>query len=204
MPRPDLSQLADLNLQSAAKMSAKRYTYLEPILKRTVEKETELLFKYINSRAVNVAANPFKFYSKKPWPALSKNYVKRKKHANFWYYKGKLQNFFDQASPARYFGRVDVQVSGLRRGINPAQNISIKVTPWPNQHPSFPTEIYNRLFAKRKIKSGKIDTEGQSIYNYVSNEDQRPILSPAMRMLMNYRINRVIRKTIVEVLSGKR
>lgn len=70
--------------------------------------------------------------------------------------------------------------------------------PFPRTNINVPVEIYNRLFGRRKVLSGAAAVLG----TYVSNNDMRPIISPAMRQLINYSIKRKVTRTIKEVLQN--
>lgn len=197
-----LNDLGNVILNSIEKITLKRYSRLKPKLQEVVSKESEKFFKYVDSKVTGVHSNPFHFYSSSPWPDLSPKYVryKKRKHrsSGFWSNKKKLHNWFQSASPAEVFGNPYIDIRNYNPTATGLQWANIRIEPFPRKKINLPTEIYNRLFGKRKIKSGAAAVLG----TYVSNDDIRPIISPAMRQLINYSIKRKVVKTIKETLSN--
>lgn len=194
-----LENIGNAILERNQVLTLKRYALLKPALAKAVREESEKLFKFIAEKAVNVQANPFKFYSKKQWPALSKSTIRKKKHSNFWYDSGTLKNWLLSTSPASVYGNPFIDIKGASNFARGRQRVVIEVNPFPKTNLALPDQIYYRLFARKKVKSG---TGQQIMTQFISNEEQRPIESPAKRQLINYRINRKVDKVIREVLNG--
>lgn len=200
----ELSELGNVIVNSVEKITLKRFSRLKPRLQEVVRKESERYFKYLDEKVVGVHANPFHFYNKQPWPALSEKYVKykKKKHrsSGFWSNKKKkgLHNWLQSASPTEVFGQPYIDIRNFNPTATGLQWANIRVEPFPRTNINVPVEIYNRLFGRRKVLSGAAAVLG----TYVSNNDMRPIISPAMRQLINYSIKRKVTRTIKEVLQN--
>lgn len=194
--------MGNINMLALEKLTLKRYANLKPRLQEAVKQESEKYFKYLREKVIGVKANPFKFYSSKPWPDLKPDYVryKKKKHRNsgFWSNKKVLDKWLNQASPAGVFGDPYIDIRSYNPSARGLQWMNIKIEPFPRTQINLPVNIYNRLFGRRKVKSG----EGAVLKTYVSNDEMRPIISPAMRQLVNYTIKRRVRKVIKEVLTN--
>lgn len=190
----DLSSLADRNLEVIQVTTMKRYNAMSPEIKKVVEREANLLFKYIADKAVNVSANPYGLYSKKPWRALDKSYAKRKGTTNFWYNTGRLENWLRTTEPSSIFGKPVVRLGAFSRWARGKQRMSIIVNPFPKERVVLDDDIYNRLYAPKHVKLNG------SVKN-IPNEEDRPIISPALLMLTRRKINRAVTKVIKETLS---
>lgn len=202
----ELSELGNVIVNSVEKITLKRFSRLKPRLQEVVRKESERYFKYLDEKVVGVPANPFHFYNKQPWPALSEKYVKykKKKHrsSGFWSNtktrKESLHTWLQSASPTEVFGQPYIDIRNFNPTATGLQWANIRVEPFPRTNINVPVEIYNRLFGRRKVLSGAAAVLG----TYVSNNDMRPIISPAMRQLINYSIKRKVTRTIKEVLQN--
>lgn len=198
----ELFELGNVIVNSVEKITLKRFSRLKPRLQEVVRKESERYFKYLDEKVVGVHANPFHFYNKQPWPALSEKYVKykKKKHrsSGFWSNKKVLHNWLQSASPTEVFGQPYIDIRNFNPTATGLQWANIRVEPFPRTNINVPVEIYNRLFGRRKVLSGAAAVLG----TYVSNNDMRPIISPAMRQLINYSIKRKVTRTIKEVLQN--
>lgn len=200
MPRKyeDLSTLAERNLDKVQVTTLKRYNEMAPLIRQAVEEESERLYQYIAGRAINVQANPYKLYSKKAWRPLNKRYAKRKGHSNFWYKTGLLERWLRSKKPSSVYGKPRVELQKFNRFARGLQRLTLRIIPYPKENISIEEKVYNRLYAQKKVKLGNSLT-------FISNEDDRPIVSPAKKLLIRYRINRTVSKTVKEILSyGKK
>ena len=198
----ELSELGNVIINSVEKITLKRFSRLKPRLQEVVRKESERYFKYLDEKVVGVHANPFHFYNKQPWPALSEKYVKykKKKHrsSGFWSNKKVLHNWLQSASPTEVFGQPYIDIRNFNPTATGLQWATIRVAPFPRTHINVPVEIYNRLFGIRKVFSVAAAVLGTS----VSNNVMRPIISPALRQGINYSVKGKVTKNIKEVLKN--
>lgn len=194
MRRVELEKLPQYHLDYLGRFAQRKLDLFIKHIPAVVEKESEKLFSYMNEKAIGVKQNPFKQFSGAAWPALGTSYAQKKakegKNQGFWAYKGKLGTFLNSKSPKRYYKAPAIKVRGFKKGFRGNQRLDIEIIPWPNQNPSFPNDIYNRLFAKRKGSK-------------LSNEDLRPIENPAKQYILSYRIVAKVRKEIKAIAGGK-
>lgn len=197
-----LSDLGNVVVDTVEKVTLKRFSRLKPRLQEVVRKDAERFFKYTDKLVMGVHANPFHFYSKGPWPALNEKYVKYKKRkhrsSGFWSNKKLLHRWFQATSPVDIFGQPYIDIRSINPTATGLQWADIRIEPFPRTNINLPVEIYNRLFAKRRVTSGAAAVLG----TYLSNDEMRPIISPAMRQLINYSMKRKITRTIKEVLQN--
>lgn len=200
----NLGNLITKSVESIQQTTAKRYAKLKPRLEKEVKKVTNQLFILLADKYTNVKANPFKYYSRKPWPELNKKYLakKRRQHRStaFWQYRGTLRDWFKSNLPSDYMGNPQVKIRNFNPSARGKQNVVISVDTYPKADKldnMVPEHIYNRLFAQKKVK----DSPGAAlITSYMSNDEQRPIIAPAMQMVVSFRVKRKVNKIIKEVL----
>lgn len=200
----NLGNLITKSVESIQQTTAKRYAKLKPRLEKEVKKVTNQLFILLADKYTNVKANPFKYYSRKPWPELNKKYLakKRRQHRStaFWQYRGTLRDWFKSNLPSDYMGNPQVKIRNFNLSARGRQNVVISVDTYPKADKldnMVPEHIYNRLFAQKKVK----DSPGAAlITSYMSNDEQRPIIAPAMQMVVSFRVKRKVNKIIKEVL----
>lgn len=200
----NLGNLITKSVESIQQTTAKRYAKLKPRLEKEVKKVSNQLFILLADKYTNVKANPFKYYSRKPWPELNKKYLakKRRQHRStaFWQYKGTLRDWFKSNLPSDYMGNPQVKIRNFNPSARGRQNVVISVDAYPKADKldnMVPEHIYNRLFAQKKVK----DSPGAAlITSYMSNDEQRPIIAPAMQMVVSFRVKRKVNKIIKEVL----
>lgn len=208
----NLGNLITKSVESIQQTTAKRYAKLKPKLAKEVKKASDKLFIWLDEKYTNVRANPFKFYSKKPWPELNKEYLARKRRQHkstaFWQYRGPtkdqvgktLKNWFRSNIPSDYMGNPQVKIRNFNPSARGRQNVIISVDVYPKADKfdsAVPNHIYNRLFAQKKVKSSP---GAALITSYMSNDEQRPIIAPAMQMIINFSVKRKVNKIIKEVL----
>lgn len=178
------------------KFTNKRLKLAEEAIRNAVREESDKLFLFISNVSVNRLydywdGSPF---TNKIWDRLGAAYIKKKGHQKFWFYKGKLDNWLHGTLPSEVFGtpRLEVHSNSKARGF---QKIQFILSPWPNsRRPKISDEaIRNRLFGRHKW--GGI---------YMSNEEARPIISPAMRALIRNRVEQRIRFVAKEALENGR
>lgn len=176
------------------KITNKRLQIAEEKLKEILQKETDRLFLIISNVSVNRLydywdGSPF---TNKIWERLGSSYIKKKGHQKFWFYKGKLNNWLRDTLPSEVFGmpRVEIHRNLRAKGF---QNMQFTINPWPNsRRPKITDEaIRNRLFGRHKWNG-----------IYMSNEEGRPIISPAMRALLKNRITERVTSTLKETLEN--
>lgn len=192
-----LLDLPQIVKEFAKKTTAKRFDLLRPRLQELAEKEADYLFKYmVNDLGVfGTTTNPFKLYSKATWRPLNPDYVKRKKSNLFWINEGLLKEWFMYASSNQALGKPYVYMSDYSPRARGLQNVKIVVRMFPKKKMDAPEWVLDRLFGRRSF--------GDSGYSgNISNEEDRPILSPAMKQLVNYRFNRKARKLIKETFEN--
>lgn len=195
-----LLDLPQIVKEFAEKTTIKRFDLLRPRLQELAEKEADYLFKYmVNDLGVfGATANPFRLYSRTPWKPLNKKYAKYKKTNAFWINEKKpslLRDWFSYASPNQAFGKPYVYMSDYSPGVRGLQNVKIDVRMFPKKRMDAPEWVLHRLFGKRPSGAGVMSSR-------ISNEEDRPILSPAMKQLVNYRFNRRARKLIKETFEN--
>ena len=198
--RKDVYRLEDIpNLvrSFANKITLKRYKKARPLLSQMLKREANYLFKYMvdDLGVIDSSWNPFHFYYTKSWPELNKAYAKRKKSDRFWKYKGLLGSWFQTASPTEIFGDPFVDLRNYTLFANGYQNATFLINPFPRSlirvTKNFPRQIGYELFGNRRDGKG-----------FSSNEDERPIIRPAMLMITRYRINSKAKKLIKEVMEN--
>ena len=200
----NLGNLITKSVETIQQTTAKRYAKLKPRLEKEVRKISNQLFILLADKYTNVRANPFKFYSRHPWPELSKGYVakKRRQHKStkFWRYTGALDSWFRSTLPSDIMGGPQVKIRNFNPSARGKQNVIISVDVFPKAaklDDEVPTHIYNRLFGQKKVK----DSPGAVLMsNFMSNDEQRPIIAPAMQMLINFRVKRKVNQIIKETL----
>lgn len=200
----NLGDLITKNVETIQQTTAKRYAKLKPKLAKEVKKASDKLFIWLDEKYTNVRANPFKFYSKKTWPELNKKYLARKRRQHkstaFWQYRGTLKKWFRSNIPSDYLGNPQVKIRNFNPSARGRQNVIISVDVYPKADKfdsAVPNYIYNRLFARKKVKSSP---GAALISSYISNDEQRPIIDPAMQMIINFSVKRKVNKIIKEVL----
>lgn len=181
------------------KVTLKRFEKLRPELQKLAEEETNYLFKYMvdDLGVFGAQANPFSFYSKGSWRPLSSKYVKRKKTNAFWInkeYSNLLIDWFTSGNPESALGKPYVYMSDFSHFARGWQNVKIDVIMFPKKKMDAPEWVLNRLFGRRPAGGG--------FSGRISNEEDRPILKPAILQLVNYRFKRRARKLIKEVLEN--
>ena len=200
----NLGNLITKSVETIQQTTAKRYAKLKPRLEKEVKKISNQLFILLADKYTNVRANPFKFYSKKSWPELSqKHLAKKRKHhksTKFWRYTGALDSWLRSNLPSDYLGGPQVKIRNFNPAARGRQNVVISVDVYPKAaklDDDVPVHIYNRLFGQKKV----INSPGASLMsNYMSNDEQRPIIAPAMQMLINFRVRRKVNQIIKETL----
>lgn len=214
----NLGQITSKSIESIQQMTAKRYAKLKPRLEKEVKIVSDKLFMWLGEKYVDVKANPFKFYSRKQWPALNPYYLnlKRKKHktTNFWKFSGTLQDWFRTELPSEYMGNPRVRVRNFNPSARGKQNILIDVDVYPQaaklderiktrEEDNDPDDsIYYRLFGRKKVSTRpKKSKRKSSNIAFISNDEQRPIIAPAMQMIINFSVKRRVNKIIKEVLT---
>ena len=195
-----LLDLPQIVKEFAEKTTIKRFDLLRPRLQELAEKEADYLFKYmVNDLGVfGATANPFRKYSNKPWKPLNKKYAKYKGTNAFWLNEKKrhlLRDWFATASPNQALGKPYVYMSEYHPRARGLQNVKLTVRMFPREKMDAPTWVLDRLFGLRPAGDGYGSSR-------ISNEEDRPILSPAMQQLVNYRINRKIKNLIKDTLEN--
>ncbi len=200
----NLGNLITKSVETIQQTTAKRYAKLKPKLEKEVKKISNQFFILLADKYTNVRANPFKFYSRKPWPELSKSYLakKRRQHrtTNFWKYRGTLQSWFRSTIPSELMGGPQIKIRNFNPSARGRQNVIISVDVYPKAgklDDEVPEHIYNRLFGQKKVKESP---GGALMSRYMSNDEQRPIIAPAMQMLINFRVRRKVNAVIKETL----
>ena len=192
----ELEDLPTIINRFIVKLTNKRLLLAEKAIKEATQKEADKLFLFISNVSVNRLYDYWERenspFTNKVWERLGNAYVKKKGHRNFWFYKGELNKWLRSTLPSVVFGipRVEVHKNPKARGL---QGMQFIINPWPNsRNPKIEREdIRNRLFGRHKW--GGI---------YMSNEEARPIISPAMRALIKNRIEQRIRFVAKEALEN--
>ena len=181
------------------KVTLKRFEKLRPSLQKLAEDETNYLFKYMvdDIGVFGAQANPFSFYTKGHWEPLSPSYAKRKKTTAFWINEERgnlLIDWFASGNPESALGKPYVYMTDFSHFARGWQNVKIDVVMFPKKKMDAPEWVLNRLFGRRYA--------GEGFSGRISNEEDRPILKPAILQLVNYRFKRRARKLIKEVLEN--
>ena len=204
----NLGDITTKSVEAIQQTTAKRYAKLKNKLEKEVKKVSNQLFILLADKYTNVSVNPFKFYSRKVWPELSKDYLakKRRQHKStkFWQYRGTLREWFKSTIPSDIMGGPQVKIRNFNPSARGRQNVIISVDVYPKADKldnKVPEHIYNRLFGQKKVKSSP---GAVLLSEYASNDEQRPIIAPAMQMVVNFRVRRKVNNVIKEVLlNGK-
>ena len=219
----NLSQITSKSVESIQTLTARRYAELKPRLEKEVKTVSDKLFIWLADKYTNVTANPFKFYSRTPWPKLNIHYLNRKrakhKSTNFWRFSGTLDEWLREELPSKYMGSPRVKVRNFNPSARGRQKMLIDVDVYPyaaklddrirrSEEDNEPADsIYYRLFGRKKVaKTSTVRSlmgseEKKKTIHFISNDEQRPIIAPAMQMIINFSIKRKINKIIKEVLT---
>lgn len=205
-------------------MTARRYAKLKPRLEKEVKVVSDKLFIWLADKYTDVTANPFKFYNKGVWPKLNIHYVnrKRKKHKStkFWRFSGTLDEWLRAELPSKYMGSPRVKVRNFNPSARGKQNILIDIDVYPyaanlddrirrSEEDNDPADsIYYRLFGRKKVAKRSVvkslmgSEEKKRTIQFISNDEQRPIIAPAMQMIINFSVKRRVNRIIKEVLTN--
>lgn len=195
-----LIDLPQIVKEFAEKTTIKRFDLLRPRLQELAEKEADYLFKYMvnDIEVFGTRSNPFRLYSKTPWRPLNKKYKSSKTPKGFWLNKKKpeiLKQWFMTASPLVAFGKPFIYMTDYSPTARGLQNVKIIVRMFPKKIMNAPDWVLIRLFGKRPAGLGEM-------LGRISNEEDRPILSPAMQQLVNYRFRSRVRILIKETFEN--
>lgn len=207
-------------------MTARRYAKLKPRLEKEVKIVSDKLFIWLADKYTNVTANPFKFYSRGVWPKLNIHYVNRKRRKNkstkFWRFSGTLDEWLRAELPSKYMGSPRVKVRNFNPSDRGIQNILIDIDVYPyaaklddrirrSEEDNDPADsIYYRLFGRKKVAKRSVvkslmgSEEKKRTIQFISNDEQRPIIAPAMQMIINFSVKRRVNRVIKEVLTNGR
>lgn len=207
-------------------MTARRYAKLKPRLEKEVKIVSDKLFIWLADKYTNVTANPFKFYSRGVWPKLNIHYVNRKRRKNksikFWRFSGTLDEWLRAELPSKYMGSPRVKVRNFNPSDRGIQNIRIDIDVYPyaaklddrirrSEEDNEPADsIYYRLFGRKKVAKRSVvkslmgSEEKKRTIHFISNDEQRPIIAPAMQMIINFSVKRRVNRVIKEVLTNGR
>lgn len=205
-------------------MTAKRYAKLKPRLEKEVKVVSDKLFMWLADKYTDVTANPFKFYSRGVWPKLNIHYVNRKRRKNkstkFWRFSGTLDEWLRKELPSKYMGSPKVKVRNFNPSARGKQNILIDIDVYPyaaklddrirrSEEDNDPADsIYYRLFGRKKVAKRSVvkslmgSEEKKRTIHFISNDEQRPIIAPAMQMIINFSVKRRVNRIIKEVLTN--
>jgi hypothetical protein len=207
-------------------MTARRYAKLKPRLEKEVKVVSDKLFIWLATKYTNVTANPFKFYSRGVWPKLNIHYLNRKRRKNkstkFWRFSGTLDDWLRAELPSKYMGSPRVKVRNFNPSARGIQNILIDIDVYPyaanlddrirkSEEDNDPADsIYYRLFGRKKVAKRSVvkslmgSEETKRTIQFISNDEQRPIIAPAMQMIINFSVKRRVNRVIKEVLTNGR
>lgn len=207
-------------------MTARRYAKLKPRLEKEVKIVSDKLFIWLADKYTNVTANPFKFYSRGVWPKLNIHYLNRKRRKNkstkFWRFSGTLDEWLRAELPSKYMGSPRVKVRNFNPSDRGIQNILIDIDVYPyaaklddrirrSEEDNEPADsIYYRLFGRKKVAKRSVvkslmgSEEKKRTIHFISNDEQRPIIAPAMQMIINFSVKRRVNRVIKEVLTNGR
>lgn len=176
------------------KVTNKRLMTAMDAVKEAVYKESDKLFTMIANVSINRMYDYWEDspFTNRVWERLSRAYVLKKGHERFWFYKGNLDQWLRRTPPSEVFGRpiVEIYRNPKARGF---QDMKINITPFPNaKRPHIEdTAIRNRLFGRHKWNG-----------EYISNEEARPIIAPAMRALVKNRLRQRVMKVLKEAVEN--
>lgn len=190
----DMEKFTSTAYDVIQKTTMKRYGNLHERVLEAVREEAAKLFTYIlkDRGAINSTMSPFRAFGGTFWQALSKPYIKRKGHSRYWYYTGRLGSWLGKTDPLTVFGLPTMKATKFNPKARGYQKMTLQIDPFPmTNNVTVPEDINNRLFAKRIIY-GK----------YQSNDDLRPLIEPAIKALVQYRIRRKVSKVMKEALQN--
>jgi hypothetical protein len=179
------------------KATNKRLAIAESALINEVIKESNKLFMYV-VKNVNVLqpSSEITPYLAKGWKPLTDKWLSAKAPVKtFWYgYESgrtneHLKDYLANLIPSNVFGMPKITTAkNLRaRGF---QRVTFNIDPYPfrgaDLRENMDLEQYNKLFAPRR--------------DGISNEDDRPLISPVIKYMMENHLRKVINKVLKETI----
>lgn len=159
-----------------------------------VDKEADTLFRLVYLNAIDKTRAPFPEYNR-AYRKLSEKYVKRKKHDHFWMYTGKLGRWLisGRVRPRKVFGEPTIRVVRNERARG-RQIMTFQIEPFPETEDSAywssRPDIWARLFQPRRGGTP------------ISNEDDRPMISPAIAFLIDKRLKDKVNRVLWRVMTN--
>lgn len=195
----ELPEIVDAFL---SKITNRRYDLASSNLIDDVMKESEELFNLVVCNSMNVVdiSSELREYTSRPWRALTQKWIKSKGHSNFWYGKGlakkggHLKDYLAGKAPSQLFGMPEISVArNLRaRGF---QRATIQINPYPLRGEDLRSRMdpsqYDKLFGTRKSADG----------GYTTNEEERPLISPAIQYMIEKRIMKAAQNSLAESMN---
>ena len=174
----------------------KKFIRIKNAVEQAVNKESKRVLRFIGDTAVNSTGNPFFNESPIIWPELNEKYAKRKGTKNFWINKGYLDKWLFETNSNRVFGAPRVEIINKRKTGKLNQSFTLRINYFPNKRLNVNQKIYNRLFAKTKVRLNDFNVV------FLSNEERRPIIQPGLQAFAEKRLNRTVRQTVKGVLKS--
>lgn len=195
----DLPTLVDRFLY---KITNRKLSLAMEEIKEAVLKESSKLFTFIANNSVNRSFDYYEGtpYTNKIWERLGDDYARRKGHRRFWFYdkpKRKagetlLRDWLLHTPTVSVMGnpRVEVNRNPSAHGY---QYVGFTITPFPNsRRPRIEEDLIRyKLFGRHKWGG-----------TFMSNEEARPIVSPAIRALTNSRIRERVMYVLKEAIEN--
>lgn len=178
------------------KITNKRMDVAESSLINELLKETDKLFKLVVVNSMNVAgpSSEIQKYLSSPWRPLSRKWLAKKKPVTtFWYgsenkrTSSHLKDYLTEVAPMTIFGTPDIKIARNLRAKG-YQRATISINPYPLRREDLKSNMdsdqYAKLFGIRR--------------DGVSNEDDRPLISPAIKYMIENHLRKVVNRVMKE------
>ena len=195
--KPKGISFPDIIFQFTEKIIARRIELARDRIQRYLDKQAEQLFNIMLDYGINQTQNNFPAsYGGKTWMPLGKKWVKYKMKRwgtkNFWMASGELAAWLYNADPTEVFGRPIIYTT-INPNARSYQWGNFYIDLFPNLgKPNIGDEMIKyKLFGPRKTGA-----------KHISNDQDRPILIPAVQWLLRKRIDRGVRKIFKEAVEN--
>ena len=186
------------------KITNRRYDLASSKLIDDVMTESERLFKLVVCNSMNVAdiSPELREYTSRPWRdlPLTKKWTDSKGHSNFWYGKGlaekggHLKDYLVGKAPSQLFGMPEI-VPARNEKARGFQRMTISINPyplrWKDLRERMDSNQYDKLFGTRKSADG----------GYTTNEEERPLISPAIQYMIEKRIMKAAQNSLAKSMN---
>lgn len=180
------------------KVTNKRLALAESVLINELIKESDKLFTMvvINSMDVSGPSSEITPYLSRTWRALSQKWLSAKNPVTtFWYgydsgrTNEHLKDYLAKTTPSTLFGTPDIKIARSLRAKG-FQRATFNIDPYPLRGDALrgrmDSEQYKKLFVPRR--------------DGISNEDDRPLISPAIKYMIENHLRKVITRVLKETI----